>query len=449
MSTPVDRPGQMYVAFVLVAFGCILSSQALRADTSMFRANPEHTGIYETPGIMQAPHVKWKYHTNGAVISSPAMADGIVYAGSTDGNLYAVDAATGTLHWKYTTRGRVVSSPAVYRGVVYFTSYDGHLYAVASDTGKLRWTFATAGERRFEATHLHGFEPALETMPDVFDVYLSSPAIWHNRVFFGSSDGNVYALDASSGAPMWKFKTNDVVHASPAVANGMLYIGSWDSYFYALNAATGKQVWRFKTGEDHAIHNQVGIQSSAAVADGTVFFGCRDSHLYALDARTGQLRWAFPTHGSWVVSSPAARGSSVYFSTSDSSLVYELRSHDGHTVFSLAFHGWPLFSSPAIASDMLYIGSWAGRLMGIDLKQHRVTWTFITDGARAHAASLTKADGSPDYSRAYRSDFYDDMVIGYNTMMTAGAVLSSPIVSNGVIYVGSADGNLYALAGRT
>jgi outer membrane protein assembly factor BamB len=70
-------------------------------------------------------------------------------------------------------------------------------------------------------------------MPDPFDVYLSSPAVWNGAVYFGSGDGNVYALNASSGQVKWKFKTGDVVHASPAIADGTVYIGSWDTYFYS------------------------------------------------------------------------------------------------------------------------------------------------------------------------------------------------------------------------
>ncbi len=65
----------------------------------------------------------------------------------------------------------------------------------------------------------------------------------------------------------WKFQTGDVVHASPAIVDGKLYIGSWDSYFYALDATNGKELWRFKTGEDNDTHNQVGIQSSATVVE--------------------------------------------------------------------------------------------------------------------------------------------------------------------------------------
>jgi eukaryotic-like serine/threonine-protein kinase len=68
-------------------------------------------------------------------------------------------------------------------------------------------------------------------MPDPFDVYLTSPAIWSGAVYFGSGDGNIYALDAATGALKWKFQTGNVVHTSPAIVDGKLYIDSWDSYF--------------------------------------------------------------------------------------------------------------------------------------------------------------------------------------------------------------------------
>ena len=260
----------------------------------MFRSNLQHSGVYEAAGVPKLSGLKWKFHTAGMVIGSPAVVDGTVYVGSTDGNLYAIDARSGTQKWKLEVKSRIASSPALSNGVVYFTAYDGKLYAVHASSGRVKWTFQSGGEHRFTAKHLHGVQPAAESMPDPFDTFLSSPAVWDGAVYFGSGDGNVYALNASSGQMKWKFQTGDIVHGSPAIADGMVFIGSWDSYFYALDAATGTQKWKFKTGEDPDTHNQVGIQSSASVADGIVYFGCRDSHLYALDEQTegrnGQCR---------------------------------------------------------------------------------------------------------------------------------------------------------------
>jgi outer membrane protein assembly factor BamB len=431
----------------LAAAVCMLmfGQPALCAETAMFRGDPQHSGVYRTVPLRQFTGVKWKFKTNGYVVSSPALADGVVYFGSTDGTLYAVDRDAGTLKWKAATGSRVVSSPAVANGIVYFGSYDGKFYALDATSGKLKWKFKTEGEHRFEGKHLHGSQPVAETMPDPFDVYLSSPVLWQGNVYFGSGDGNIYALSADSGALDWKFRTGDVVHASPAIADGTLYVGSWDSYFYALDAASGKEKWRFKTGVDPDIFNQVGIQSSAAVYDGMVYFGCRDSHLYALDAHTGEKKWSFPTHGSWVITSPAVSGGNVYFATSDSGLFFALDAKTGKTGFSLKFHGWPTFSSPAIAGDMLYVGSHAGRLTAIGLKSRKIAWTFQTEGAKQNGPTYTKPDGTPKYEDAFASDFYDDMVVGMHKMMTVGAILSSPVVADHVVYVGSTDGYLYAL----
>ena len=149
------------------------------------------------------------------------------------------------------------STPAVANGTVYAGSYDGKFYALNAQTGAIKWKFATGGERRFEAKGIHGLEPKTQTIPDQFDVFLSSPVVAQGAVYFGSGDGHLYALDANSGDLKWKFKTGDVIHASPAFADGVLFVGSWDSYFYAVDAATGKEKWRFHGGEDPLIHNQV------------------------------------------------------------------------------------------------------------------------------------------------------------------------------------------------
>jgi outer membrane protein assembly factor BamB len=414
-------------------------------DASMFRANPQHTGVYQSSAIETFGRVKWKFHTGGKVYSSPAIAASMVYVGSADGNLYAIDLHSGTKKWKFAAHSRITSSPAVAGGVVYFGAFDGNLYAVNATDGQLIWKFQTAGERRYAGTHLHGSQPAAEMMPDPFDFYLSSPVVWNDAIFFGSGDSNIYALSAASGNLIWKFKTGDVVHASPAIDDGTLFIGSWDSYFYALDAATGKEKWRFKTGEDPKIHNQIGIQSSASVADGIVYFGCRDSNFYAVDAKTGKKAWSFSNKGSWVISSPAVTDGTVYFATSDSAVFYALDAKTGRPVFSIKFQGWPMFSSPAIAGKMVYIGSHSGKLLAIDRTSHKQAWTFQTDASKQNGPSYTKTDGSPNYATAFTSDFYDDIVAGIEKMMSIGAILSSPVVVDQVIYVGSSDGNLYAL----
>jgi eukaryotic-like serine/threonine-protein kinase len=432
---------KLALPLILLVFIYCLGSPA--QNVSMFRNDPAHSGTY-SGGVTKLHGARWTFHTHGQVISSPAVVEGIVYVGSSDGNLYAIDEQSGTQKWAFATKSRVSSSPAVAGSLVFFGSYDGNFYAVDVASGKLQWKFQNAGERRFAAPHLHGSVPAGETMPDPFDIYLSSPVVWNSTVFFGSGDGNVYALDAAAGTLKWKFHTGDVVHASPAIADGKLYVGSWDSYFYALDANTGREIWRFKTGEDHDIYNQVGIQSSATIANGLVIFGCRDSNLYALDAVTGKQRWLFNNKGSWVITSPVIYEGKVYFATSDTALLHILNAQDGNAVDSIKFH-WPIFASPSIAGNTLYVAGQDGKLVAINLATRAPVWEFQSEGSRANLAALSRPDGTPKYEAAFASDFYDDMVVGVARMRTVGQLLSSPVIAGNTVYIGSTDGSLYAL----
>src|SRR6185312_2262058 len=132
----------------------LLCLTAFTQNSAMFRGDLAHTGVYKAQGIPRFSQVKWKFHTDGQVISSPAVANGMAFVGSTDGNLYAVDLASGTQKWKLFTGVRVTSSPAVENGVVYFGSYSGRFYAVDAATGTLKWKFQTEGEKRFAGKHL-------------------------------------------------------------------------------------------------------------------------------------------------------------------------------------------------------------------------------------------------------------------------------------------------------
>src|SRR5437762_842828 len=153
----MDKSGR--VCIFVVSFVFLYCLSALSEDAWMFRGNPAHSGVYEAKGVAAFSGVKWKFHTGGMVIGSPAMADGKIYFGSDDGNLYAVAAETGAQQWKFDAKSRVPSSPAVADGIVYFGAYDGNFYAVDASTGGLKWKFRTEGERRFAGKHLHGVQP--------------------------------------------------------------------------------------------------------------------------------------------------------------------------------------------------------------------------------------------------------------------------------------------------
>jgi eukaryotic-like serine/threonine-protein kinase len=431
------------IIITLAALALLSPSAARATDASMFRADAAHTGVY--PGAAPVlSHVKWRFHSHGKIISSPTVAGGIVFVGSTDANIYAVRANDGSLVWKAGTDGPVNSTPAVADGRVYAASIDGYVYALDAASGKRAWRFKTGGERRFTAPGIHGLIPRTQLMADPYDVLMSSPAVAGGVVFIGSGDHYVYALDATTGAVRWKFKTGNVVHASPAVAGGTVYIGSWDRNMYALDAATGHVRWRFQTGDDRDIYNQVGIAGSAAVANGSVYFGCRDSHFYALDAKTGHLRWKHDDHGSWVIGSPAVRDGTVYFTTSDERRFFALDVATGAVRFSL-FSGAFSFSSPSLAGNIVYYGTFDGRLYGVDVHSGKVVERFATDASRRNLSKYVDGHGNLDVGKLYPDFTFEGAIVGLNNTYGLGSIVGSPAIDGGALFIGGTDGTLYAL----
>jgi outer membrane protein assembly factor BamB len=428
---------------IYAALGISASIATLSRDPEMFRGGPAHLGVYESTSPTLGG-VAWKFRTGGPVLSSPLAVDSTVYVGSSDRFVYALDRATGAVRWKFETEGRVSSSPAYFHGVVFVGSLDGRLYAIDAATGARRWAFQTAGEQRFTARGIHGAIPRTELMADPFDVFLSSPAIAGGLVYFGSGDHNVYALDSQTGALRWKFATGDVVHASPAVSNGVVYIGSWDRNMYALDASTGAERWRFQTGNDTTIFNQIGIASSAAVSDGLVYFGCRDGHFYAIDAKTGALRWRHDNNMGWVIASPAVKNGIVYFPTSDGTRFKALDGATGDVKFSVD-NKVVSFSSPAIVNDLAYFGSSDGWVHAIDIASGATRALFQTDGSKENHQKYVDSTGRLISAAMYTEGTYDGMIIGLHRMFTLGSVLSSPVARDGILFVGSTDGNVYAL----
>jgi outer membrane protein assembly factor BamB len=289
-----------------------------------FRGNPARTGVNPGPGVERSPKQFWRFETGGNVLSSPAVVERVVYIGSDDSYVYALDAATGAERWRFhfQTGGNVLSSPAVVGGVLYIGSDDNYVYALDAATGAERWRFQTGG------------------------LVHSSPAVVGGVLYIGSDDSYAYALDAATGEQRWRFKTGGDVFSAPAVLDGVVYVGSYDNYVYALDAATGEQRWRFETGAH--------LESSPAVANGAVYVGSNDDYVYALDAATGEKRWRFQT-GAYVLSSPAVANGIMYVGSGDG-YVYALDAATGAERWRFQTGGL-VHSSPALVEGVVYIGS--------------------------------------------------------------------------------------------
>lgn len=433
----------MRACWPLALAAVLLLSLSVHAQ-SMFRGDAARSGVAVSQAPREFKRIKWSFPTGQRIVSSPVWSDGAVIFGSDDGNVYAVDTATGRQRWMHRTNGPVSSSPAVAEGKVFALSYDGHLHALNAKTGELLWKFATEGERRFEARGLHGMQPRMQTFADMFDVYLSSPAVAEGAVFFGSGDGHVYAVDAATGALRWKLRTGDVVHASPAVADGAVFIGSWDGKLYAIDSRSGRQLWVFQGGLDPLMFNQQGFQSSPAVVDGVVYSGSRDAHMYAIDARSGRERWRFSTGSSWVNSSPAVQGGRVYFATSDTALYHVLDAAAGKPVLERSTQAY-VFGSPTIAGDTVLLGVLNGVLQVRDKASGEVLWEFQTEASRANHGWALTGERRFNSAMLFPSGWHDAYSIAVERQQSVGSFYSTPLVVEGIVYIGSADGRLYAL----
>jgi eukaryotic-like serine/threonine-protein kinase len=429
------RAGYLVISLCLAGFA---------NGQSMFRGNPAHLGVYSGSAPRQFHRVKWKFPTGDRIVSSPVFANNVIYFGGDDGNIYAVNAETGVQLWKHSTGGPVPATPAVVDGTLYIGSYDGKFYALDATTGATKWKFSTEGERRFEAKGIHALLPKNQTIPDAFDTFLSSPVVAQNTVFFGSGDGNLYALDTSTGEPKWKFKTGDVVHSSPAYADGVVFFGSWDSYFYAVDATNGKEKWRFHGGEDALAHNQVGFQSSPAVANGIVYTGCRDSNLYALDQATGKEKWKFFNELSWVITSPAISSGKVFFATSDSSLYHVVDAMTGKSVKKQQDKAY-MFSSPAVAGDVVLIGVLNGPLVARDLTSGELLWDYQVEKSKQNKGWVLTSERKFNAPLLFYSSWREAPTVATEKQFNIGSIFSSPLVVNGVVYFGSTDGFMYAI----
>ncbi|MGC2626537.1 MAG: PQQ-binding-like beta-propeller repeat protein [Candidatus Udaeobacter sp.] len=239
-------------------------------------------------------------------------------------------------------------------------------------------------------------------------------------------------------------QAGDVVHASPALADGVLFFGSWDSYFYAVDVTTGKEKWRFHGGEDPTMHNQVGFQSSPAVVNGTVYTGCRDSNLYALDAATGKEKWRFFNDQSWVITSPAVADGKVFFATSDSSLYHVVDANSGKPIVRQQGKAF-VFSSPSVAGDVVFLGVLNGTLEARDAKTGDLLWDFQVEKSKQNNAWVLTGDRKFNVPFLYHSNWREAPLVATDQEIRIGGIYSSPLVVNGVVYFGSADGFLYAL----
>ena len=290
----------------------------------------------------------WEVKADAQVQASPAVADGMVYASSIRGTLYAMNAQNGEMIWQKTVgkdevqRAWMYYSPTVANGVVYqaySTGSGGKLMALDAKTGKELWNSKLAGNWIVEST----------------------PVVADGKVYVGADGGWLISFDASTGKELWrKQPAGGWMHSMPMISDGKLYMGYQGGILVALDAKTGKEIWRYKSSDSSYIHGNA-TGSSAAIADGMVYMGFPDGNVAAVDASTGTLKWKYRTNGG-IISSAAISGETVFIGSNDGHL-YALDRLTGQPLWQHEIGTW-VASSPAISGNTLVVGALDGNLYG-------------------------------------------------------------------------------------
>jgi len=277
----------------------------------------------------------WKYATNRGIATTPVV-DGstnLVLFGSEDHSFNAVSIHTGRISWSYMTNDRIRSSPCLAHDHVFFGSDDGRVYALVAGNGRYLWEYDTGAPIRCR------------------------PFVTRDLVIVGSDSGEIVALELS-GSRKWAYRARKSIASSPLVdeIEGICYVGSFDGYMYALDASSGYSMWRFRTN---------GPIISSATLDGTMlFFGSTDGNMYGINAENAREKWRFPL-GSPIVSSPVVRNNMLYFGGTDGNL-YCLETKSGKEVWKFQTGG-PITSAPYITDNIILIGSMDHTLYAIPL----------------------------------------------------------------------------------
>lgn len=340
--------------------------------------------------------------------------------------LVALGQTTNRLLWSFPTSKYVFSSPAIAEdGTVYIGSGDGRLYAL-NPRGTQKWSFRTEAEIQ------------------------SSPAIGRDgTIYFGSADRKVYALNPD-GTERWHFLTGGLVLCSPTLgADGTIYIGSRDGTFYAFRA-DGSLKWQFDTGQ---YYNDM---PAVIGSEGTIYIGAAGK-LYAF-SHNGERRWELALAGSWIGPSIVVGSRGVIYAsvaqTGPGPLKMFAVSHRGEKLWDHEFGPatavlWPSF--PAIARDgTIFIATSDSFLHALN-----------ADGSLRWKVPATRSQSSPalsDDGKIYLNSGWDFRLLCYGTdgafqwdfvmggSGSSGGVASFPTLRNGVVYVGSGNGSVYALA---
>lgn len=240
--------------------------------------------------------------------------------------------------WKFKTTGKIVGSPSVSNNKIFIGSEDGALYAIDKANGKQLWKFQSDAPIK------------------------STPAINENLAFINNANGNIYAIDNASGKMLWSHNLRgekvvdfwDYYLSSPVVYRDLVIVGSGNGSVCALNQKTGAEVWNYKT--EGVVH------ADPLVYNNNIYIGSFDGHFYSLDAKSGKLLWKFKTVGDMffpkgeIQNGASVFNNTIYFGSRDFN-VYALNAENGTGAWNMKERGSWVIATPAIADSLAFFGT--------------------------------------------------------------------------------------------
>jgi outer membrane protein assembly factor BamB len=360
--------------------------------------------------------INWMTDTLGPVLSSPvvaysaALGEALVYSTNEAGDVEAMNLATGQIVWSYQTGYPIVASPLVVDGSLWVASeLNPEMIKLDADTGEVQCTVPLRGKLLASPTEGIGPNGSLtiyegeldiggqngpldaidaatcaidfQSRPEPLGPITSGPwdpisygtdGTGRALVFMGTSDPDdgIYAIDASTGAEVWRVASpyvgdNDFaagVTVSPPGANGypdgVVYVPGKDGWLYAIDMTTGAEMWTFNFGAYLGTGRIVG-RSTAALTGTTLVFGTSAGTI-AMDVLTQQVLWSTPEpNGTEVISSPAIvgpNGSQVVVIGDLGGAVRILSLATGQQLFAMTLGGY-ITASPAESDGNIVIAS--------------------------------------------------------------------------------------------
>jgi outer membrane protein assembly factor BamB len=321
--------------------------------------------------------LRWSAALAGAQVGDPVINGGSAYLADTDGNLYAVNAASGQkLRWKHSLYYDIDAGPAATARAVYVTS-NGRLWAVSSATGALLWSASVPEVSKGGITAVGG-------------------------MIYVDGFSTVTAVYAATGGIRWSAPVTDILAAGtgPVVAGREVYVVGASGSLYALDLATGAHRWQFSSGVSNAA-----TASQPIVSGDTVYVvgGIQaTAKLYALNASSGRVRWTYAPAAAQNPSyldnlRPAAGGGLVYVSTTYGvGSLHALDAATGQTrwTFGLAH---PAGASAVLANGLVYVDDQQGDLYGLTQRTGCRAWSDTQGLAQLYGARDLVVTGSTIY----------------------------------------------------